>query len=99
MICNRFRAAAFFAAAAVTLITVSQPQAEDDSAPLSLARDGYFYVNAKTTKVDGKTYVTDQMYVEERVPARRTHAYPIVMVHGGTMSGVNFTGTPDGREG
>ena len=47
----------------------------------------------------GKTYVTDQMYVEERVPARRTHPYPIVMVHGGTMSGVNFTGTPDGREG
>ena len=67
--------------------------------PLSLARDGYFYVNAKTTTAGGKTYVTDQMYVEERVPARLTHAYPIVMVHGGTMSGVNFTWTPDGREG
>jgi pimeloyl-ACP methyl ester carboxylesterase len=39
------------------------------------------------------------MYVEERVPAKRTHPYPIVMVHGGTMSGTNFTGTPDGREG
>ncbi|MSP95253.1 MAG: alpha/beta fold hydrolase [Alphaproteobacteria bacterium] len=70
-----------------------------DQAPLMLARDSYFYVNAKTITVDGKTYVTDQMYVEERVPARRTHPLPIVMVHGGTMSGVNFTGTPDGREG
>jgi pimeloyl-ACP methyl ester carboxylesterase len=39
------------------------------------------------------------MYVEVRVPARQTRPYPIVMVHGGTMSGVNFTGTPDGREG
>jgi pimeloyl-ACP methyl ester carboxylesterase len=67
--------------------------------PLTLARDGYFYVNAKTATVDGKSFVTDQMYVEVRVPARQTRPYPIVMVHGGTMSGVNFTGTPDGREG
>jgi pimeloyl-ACP methyl ester carboxylesterase len=68
-------------------------------APLELAKDGYFYVNAKTKMIGGKAFITDQMYVEERVPARRTHAYPIVMVHGGTMSGVNYTGTPDGREG
>src|SRR5689334_18877302 len=67
--------------------------------PLELARDGYFYVNAKTTTVDGKTFVTDQMYVEQRIPAKQTHPYPIVMVHGGTRSGTNFTGTPDGREG
>jgi len=39
------------------------------------------------------------MYVETRVPARKTKPYPIIMVHGGTMSGTNFTGTPDGREG
>ena len=75
------------------------PQTSSADPPLALARDGYFYVNAKTTTVDGKTFVTDQMYVEVRVPARQTHPYPIVMVHGGTMSGVNFTGTPDGREG
>src|SRR6476620_3276726 len=84
------------------LLMLSAPAASrssDESAPLMLARDGYFYVNGKTTQIGGKTYVTDQMYVEERVPARRTHKFPIVMVHGGTMSGVNFTGTPDGREG
>jgi len=75
------------------------PQTSSADPPLALARDGYFYVNAKTTTVDGKTFVTDQMYVEVRIPARQTHPYPIVMVHGGTMSGVNFTGTPDGREG
>ncbi|HEX3487252.1 MAG TPA: alpha/beta hydrolase [Micropepsaceae bacterium] len=87
------------ALSAFALIIVPMSKAADDSAPLMLARDGYFYVNAKTIAVDGKSFVTNQMYVEERVPARRTHAYPIVMVHGGTMSGVNFTGTPDGREG
>jgi pimeloyl-ACP methyl ester carboxylesterase len=92
-------AALLAAASTFMLIAASAPQTADDDAPLVLARDGYFYVNAKTTNAAGKTYVTDQMYVEERVPARRTHATPIVMVHGGTMSGVNFTGTPDGREG
>jgi len=90
------------AAVAIAVIasgTPALPAGSQAQGPLELATDGYFYVNAKTKVVSGKTYVTDQMYVEERVPARRTHAYPIVMVHGGTMSGVNYTGTPDGREG
>ena len=39
------------------------------------------------------------MYVEYRIPAKQTHPYPIIMVHGGTRSGANWTGTPDGREG
>jgi pimeloyl-ACP methyl ester carboxylesterase len=43
--------------------------------------------------------MTGQMYVEYRIPAKRTYPYPIIMVHGGTMSGTNYTGTPDGREG
>jgi pimeloyl-ACP methyl ester carboxylesterase len=73
-------------------------QAAEDG-PLMLARDGYFYVGGRPTVVDGRTYVSHQMYVEVRIPARQTHRYPIVMVHGGTMSGTNFTGTPDGREG
>ena len=85
-------------AAVVAVALLAGPATAEDG-PLTLARDGYFYVNAKTVTVDGKTYATDQMYVEERVPANRTHSYPIVMVHGGTMSGVNYTGTPDGREG
>src|SRR6516162_8089906 len=71
----------------------------DDEAPLTLKRDGFFYVNARTTKVDGKDYVSHQMYVEFRIPAQQMHPYPIVMVHGGTRSGTTYTGTPDGREG
>src|SRR5882672_625390 len=86
-------------AALLMFAALTAPRAADENSPLMLARDGYFYVNAKPATIGGKTYVTDQMYVEERVPARRTHPFPIVMVHGGTMSGVNYTGTPDGREG
>jgi pimeloyl-ACP methyl ester carboxylesterase len=78
---------------------MSQSARADDDPPLMLARDGYFYVNAKTTQANGRDYVSNQMYVEVRVPAKQTHPYPIIMVHGGTMSGTNYTGTPDGREG
>jgi pimeloyl-ACP methyl ester carboxylesterase len=38
------------------------------------------------------------MYVEMRIPAKQTHRFPIIMVHGGTRTGTTYTGTPDGRE-
>ena len=65
-----------------------------------LARDGFFYVGGKTiTDRRPRPTSTGQMYVEMRIPAKQTHPYPIIMVHGGTLSGTTFTGTPDGREG
>ena len=67
--------------------------------PLNLARDGYFYIGGTPTTINGKTFIAGQMYVEYRIPAKQTHPYPIIMVHGGTRSGANWTGTPDGREG
>ena len=39
------------------------------------------------------------MYVEFQVPQNLAHPYPVVMIHGGSQTGTNFTGTPDGREG
>lgn len=84
--------------AAVLCATVSMAVAAGDP-PLVLAKEGYFYVGGHPQTVDGHQYVAGQMYTEFRIPAKRTHPYPIVMVHGGTMSGINFTGTPDGREG
>ena len=83
--------------AAVMLLACGNVQAADE--PLVLARDGFMYVGGKTMPVDGREYVYGQMYVEIRIPAKRTHPYPIIMVHGGSMSGTNYTGTPDGREG
>jgi pimeloyl-ACP methyl ester carboxylesterase len=92
-------AAGLIIAATAAIAFLTRPAQAADDPPLMLARDGFFYVNAKTTTVDGKDYVSHQMYVEVRIPAKQTHPYPIVMVHGGTMSGTNYTGTPDGREG
>src|ERR1700691_3287101 len=92
-------AAGLIIAATAAIAFLTRPAQAADDPPLMLARDGFFYVNAKTTTVDGRDYVSHQMYVEVRIPAKQTHPYPIIMVHGGTMSGTNYTGTPDGREG
>jgi len=43
--------------------------------------------------------MTGQMYVEYQIPHEVTAPCPIVMIHGGSQTGTNFTGTPDGREG
>jgi pimeloyl-ACP methyl ester carboxylesterase len=43
--------------------------------------------------------MTGQLYAEYFVPQKKSARYPIVMVHGGSQTGTNFTGTPDGREG
>ena len=40
-----------------------------------------------------------QIYVEFMVPAEQKYPYPVIMIHGGSQTGTNFTGTPDGREG
>ena len=67
--------------------------------PLNLARASYFFVGGKIdTSLEGSPTL-GQMYVEYMIPARKSHPYPIVMVHGGSQTGTNFTGTPDGREG
>src|SRR5437773_1205001 len=73
--------------------------AADENPPLNRARDGCFYAGGKPVGINGKTFMAGQMYVELRIPAKQTHPYPIVMVHGGNRSGANWTGTPDGREG
>jgi len=84
-------------AATLALLACGSVQAADE--PLVLARDGFMYVGGKTMPVDGREYFYGQMYVEIRIPAKQTHPYPIIMVHGGSMSGTNYTGTPDGRDG
>lgn len=39
------------------------------------------------------------MYVEYFIPAKPTHATPIVLIHGCCTTGAGFVSTPDGREG
>jgi pimeloyl-ACP methyl ester carboxylesterase len=80
-------------------LPVTPPAHAQQSGPLVLAKASYFFVGGK---IDGEVQggaMVGQMYVEYMIPQRQTHRYPIVMVHGGSQTGTNFTGTPDGREG
>jgi pimeloyl-ACP methyl ester carboxylesterase len=90
-------------AAAVALMLSSMlaaPAADaQERGPLTLARASYFFVGGKLDTASEGSPMFGQMYVEYMIPARRTHPYPIIMVHGGGQTGTNFTGTPDGREG
>ena len=85
-------------ATALAVLSAGTAQAADDP-PYTLAREGFFYVGGKPTTVNGRTYMAGQMYVDVRIPAKQTHPYPIIMVHGGTRSATTYFGTPDGREG
>jgi pimeloyl-ACP methyl ester carboxylesterase len=70
-----------------------------EPAPLEIAKQGYIYAGGTYVDgPDGKT-MRGQAYVEYQIPQKKTHPYPIVMIHGGGQNGSNFTGTPDGREG
>ena len=68
------------------------------SGPLSIARQGYLFAGEKYSGSDPRV-MGGQLYAEFQIPSKRTHPWPVVMIHGGSQSGTNFTGTPDGREG
>ena len=80
-------------------MVIIAPLHAKDPAPLVIARQGWVFAGGKYSTVNGKQVMSGQLYAEFQIPAKRTHPYPVVMVHGGGQSGSNFTGTPDGREG
>jgi pimeloyl-ACP methyl ester carboxylesterase len=67
--------------------------------PLVIAKQGYFFAGGKIDRSIEGSPMVGQMYVEYQVPEKLAHPYPVVMIHGGSQTGTNFTGTPDGREG
>ena len=67
--------------------------------PLSIAKQGYFFVGGHYEETAEGRVLTGQMYVEFQIPAKQTWPHPIVMIHGGFQTGTNYTGTPDGRDG
>src|SRR5437016_13909307 len=88
------------AAVAAAALRFTAPVATaQERGPLALASMSYFFVGGRIDSAVEGSPTVGQMYVEVMIPARRTHPYPIVMVHGGSQTGTNFTGTPDGREG
>jgi len=44
-------------------------------------------------------YLVEAMYVQYFLPERRRGKFPLLMWHGGGLSGVTYETTPDGREG
>src|SRR5207253_1738911 len=70
-----------------------------DTAPLVIARQGYLFAGGKYSPSGNAQAMSGQLYAEFQIPSKQTHPWPIVMIHGGSQSGSNFTGTPDGREG
>jgi len=85
--------------AAIILACAVSAAAEADTQPLSIARQGHLFAGGHYASVDGRALMSGQIYAEFQIPKDRTHAYPIVLVHGAGQTGTNFTGTPDGREG
>lgn len=67
--------------------------------PLALETFGYLYAGGKIDHAVEGSPVTGQLYAEYFIPKKQASPFPIVMVHGGSQTGTNFTGTPDGREG
>ncbi|GJD57746.1 hypothetical protein MTDSW087_05575 [Methylobacterium dankookense] len=88
--------AALAAFATAPLAPARAQPAADRSAPTVA---GYFFIGGRYQRVEDKTVMVGQMFVQSRSPAKPTQALPIVMVHGVAQSGVNFLGTPDGRPG
>jgi pimeloyl-ACP methyl ester carboxylesterase len=91
----------FFAAIGLIAMIAMFPfaGARAENAPLVIAKQGYFFVGgAIDPKIEGSPMV-GHMYVEFQIPQKLAHPYPVVMIHGGSQTGTNFTGTPDGREG
>src|SRR5260370_19430479 len=71
----------------------------EQTAPLSIAKIGNIYAGGKYTEVKGKKVMSGQVYEEFLIPAKQTSPYPVVMVHGGGVTGSLYMQTPDGREG
>jgi pimeloyl-ACP methyl ester carboxylesterase len=59
-----------------------------------------FTAGGVPAKIDPNgTYQVEQMYVQYFLPASERGAYPLLLWHGGGLTGVTYETTPDGREG
>ena len=90
-------AATALVGAGASLLALTGARAQ--GAPLVIAKQGYFFVGGKLEPSLEGTPPVGHMYVEYQIPAQLQHPYPVVMIHGGSQTGTNFTGTPDGRDG
>lgn len=93
---------------AVALPALAQTTSAEDPGPLTIAKQGSFFVGGRDVKSDtlstlpayaaSGTVTVDQMYVHFQVPAGPA-AVPIVLIHGCCLTGKTWETTPDGRMG
>src|ERR1700742_5362580 len=96
---NRMKLIRRLVAACLALLPWGASRHADAAEPLVIAKSGYLFAGGKIdTSLPGSPMV-GQLYAEFQIPQKLTHPYPVVMIHGGSQTGTNFTGTPDGREG
>lgn len=63
-------------------------------------REVVFTPGGVPAKVDPNgVYSVEQMYVQYFIPAKERGRYPLLLWHGGGLTGVTYETTPDGREG
>ena len=98
-------------AAAVVVASISRPvisQTTLGSEPLTIAKQGSFFVGGREVKSDSLasvkgfaptgTIAVDQMYVRYQLPVASSKA-PVVFIHGCCLTGKSWETTPDGRMG
>jgi pimeloyl-ACP methyl ester carboxylesterase len=94
--------AMFFLIAIALVCAASRARAQDrasDNPPLEIADQGAFSLPGRYVTVGDDTIMVGQMFVQFQVPKTKTRPYPVVMIHGGGQTGINFLRTPDGRRG
>lgn len=72
--------------------------ASSGAQPVTASHQGFF-VGGHYAGPAGKQVMQGQMFVEALIPARVTHPYPLVLVHGLAQTATNWMTTPDGRQG
>jgi pimeloyl-ACP methyl ester carboxylesterase len=90
---------ALVAGFAVAMVALTAPLKAQNGGSLVIAKQGFFFVGGKYFNTPNGKVMAGHTYVEYLIPKKRTHRFPLVMIAGGAMSGANFTGTPDGRDG
>src|SRR5690349_712709 len=71
----------------------------DENRPLEIADQGCFFAGGRYVESEDGRNMLGQMFVQYQIPRNRSCPYPLVMIHGGGQTAVNFLGTPDGRRG
>jgi len=82
-----------------TILLLSGTVLAQDVGPITIAKQGYFFVGGKYVEKAGEKILVGHAYVEYQIPQNRKHPYPIVMIHGCCSAGSIWNGTPDGRDG